>query len=39
MRSETVAMGCRRLRIGSFEPFSSLSHLPPAATGCARSAP
>jgi hypothetical protein len=39
MRSETVAVGCHRLPIGLFEPFSSASHLPPVATGCARWAP
>jgi len=39
MRSKTVAVGCHRLPIGSFEPFSALSHLRPVATGCARLAP
>jgi hypothetical protein len=39
MRSETVAVGCHPLPIGSFEPFSGLSYLPPVATGCARWAP
>jgi hypothetical protein len=39
MRSETVAVGCHRLPIGLFERFSSASHLPPVATGCARLAP
>jgi hypothetical protein len=39
MRSETVAVGCHRLRIGLFERFSEVSHLPPVATGCARWAP
>jgi hypothetical protein len=39
MRSGTVAVGCHRLRIGLFEPFSAVSHLPPVATGCARWAP
>jgi len=29
MRCETVALGCHRLRIGLFERFSSVSHLPP----------
>jgi hypothetical protein len=27
MRSETVSVGCYRLPIGLFEPFSVLSHL------------
>ena len=35
----TVAVGCRRLPIGLFEPFSRLAHLRPVATGCARLAP
>ena len=39
MRSETVAAGCHRLRIGLFERFSWVSHLPPDATGWARWAP
>ena len=39
MRSETLAIGCHRLRIGLFERFSSASHLPPVATSCARWAP
>jgi hypothetical protein len=39
MRSETVAVGCHRLPIRLFEPFSALSHLRPVATGCARLAP
>jgi len=34
--SEAVAVGCQRLPIGLFEPFSGSSHLPPVATGCAR---
>jgi hypothetical protein len=34
-----MIVGCRRLRIGLFERFSSASHLPPVATGCARWAP
>jgi preprotein translocase subunit Sec63 len=33
------AVGCYRLPIGLFEPFSALSDLRPVATGCARSAP
>src|SRR5437588_11215648 len=35
MRSETVAVGCHRLRIGIFEPFlgsSICERLPPVAT-------
>jgi hypothetical protein len=32
-------VGCDRLRIGLFQPFSALSHLRPVATGCARWAP
>ena len=32
MRCETVAVGCHRLRIGLFERFSGVSHLPPVAT-------
>ena len=36
MRSETVAVGCHRLRIGLFERFSGASHLPSVATGCGR---
>ena len=39
MRSETVAVGCRRLRIGLFEPFAGVFHLPLVATGCARRSP
>jgi hypothetical protein len=39
MRSETVAMGCHRLRIDLFERFSGVSHLPVVANGCARGAP
>jgi hypothetical protein len=39
MRSETVAVGCHWLRIGVFERFSGVSHLPLVATGCARWAP
>src|SRR5437667_2988142 len=36
MRSGTVAVGCHRLRIGLFEPFSRPFDLRPVATGCAR---
>jgi hypothetical protein len=36
MRSETVAVGCHRLPIRLFEPFSASSPLRPVATGCAR---
>jgi hypothetical protein len=36
MRSGTVAVGCHRLPIGLSEPFSTVSHLRPVATGCAR---
>src|SRR6266550_5906193 len=36
MRSETVAVGCHRLPIGLFEPFSRLSHFRPVVTGCVR---
>jgi hypothetical protein len=32
-------VGCHRLRIGLFERFSGVFHLPPVATGCARWAP
>jgi hypothetical protein len=39
MRSEAVAVGCHRLPVGLFEPFSAPSHLRPVATGCARLAP
>src|SRR5436190_1427497 len=39
MRSETVAVGCHRLPIGLFGPFSVLPYLRPVATGCARLAP
>jgi hypothetical protein len=33
MRSKTVAVGCHRLPIGLFEPFSGRSRLRPVATG------
>src|SRR6266700_5598469 len=36
MRSGTVAVGCQRLPIGLFDPFSGQSHLRPVAAGCAR---
>src|SRR5512132_3018280 len=39
MRSETVAVGCHRLRIRLFERLSGPSHVRPVATGCARWAP
>jgi len=39
IRSETVALGCHRLPIGLFEPFSALFDLRTVATGCARLAP
>jgi hypothetical protein len=39
MRSEAVAVGCHRLRIGLFQPVSAPPHLRPVATGCARLAP
>ena len=38
MRSETVAVGCHRLPIGLFEPFSGQSHLLPVATATEQAA-
>jgi hypothetical protein len=35
----TPSLPCHRLRIGLFERFSGVPHLPPVATGCARWAP